>query len=121
MLSNDKTIARLLQTHEAQQAAASPTVELVAAAGDADPGQERKPLGDLLPSKDTDLVADLEMLEERERTRLAVDQLPGTDGLTLCRWIRSRGTLTTPGPSCAPGSCPKLSPTRWSRVSAARP
>jgi RNA polymerase sigma-70 factor (ECF subfamily) len=51
-------------------------VSLSAAAGNADLGQQRKPLGDLLASKDPDLVAGLEMFEERERARRAVDQLP---------------------------------------------
>jgi RNA polymerase sigma-70 factor (ECF subfamily) len=49
---------------------------LSAAAGSAGWDDERQPLGELLASREPDLVANLEMLEDRQRARRAVDKIP---------------------------------------------
>lgn len=51
-------------------------VSLNAAAGDADSDDERHPLGDLLRTKDAGVVDNLESIEDRERTRSAMDKIP---------------------------------------------
>jgi RNA polymerase sigma-70 factor, ECF subfamily len=51
-------------------------VSLSTAAVDAGSDGERQPLGNLLKSNDADIVANSEIIEDRERTRLAVDKIP---------------------------------------------
>lgn len=51
-------------------------VSLSTAAGDDSADDERQPLGNLLGREDADLVTNLEMVEDRERTRLAMDKIP---------------------------------------------
>ncbi len=43
---------------------------------DAGADEERQPLGDLLQVKDAGVVAGLEVVEDRQRTRLAMDKIP---------------------------------------------
>ncbi|MGO8689674.1 MAG: RNA polymerase sigma factor [Thermoguttaceae bacterium] len=43
---------------------------------DAGADEQRRPLGDLLQTKDAGVVAGLESVEDRQRTRLAMDKIP---------------------------------------------
>jgi RNA polymerase sigma-70 factor (ECF subfamily) len=51
-------------------------VSLSTAAVDAGSDDERRPLGDLLGMEDANLANNLEMIEDRERTRVALDKIP---------------------------------------------
>jgi RNA polymerase sigma-70 factor (ECF subfamily) len=79
-------------------------VSLSTAAGEDTGKDERQPLGDLREMEDAGVVANLEVIEDRERTRRAVDQIPARLRqvllLVVYRGLKHREAAKLLGISC---------------------